>query len=289
MIRRINDQLPAAGARSSTFRLRAFTLIELLVVISIIALLIALLLPALQKAREAAMGAQCLSQIRQLAVADTSYSADNQDEPSSATEWVDSYDISPRGKHSITFPRSQDPHVLEDGVLFPYMSRQRDAYRCPVAVGVLNDGNGDVFEHTYSKNRYAGFENNAALLGYYQSIDVTQYMRKTYSAIKSSASAFAVFAEENDFPFSDPNYGGFASLNDGIVLVEPGNLAGRDALGSFHMASGNLEQGFAHVSFADGHAKPRKYNQPDIRVMSHDSLLYNAVTRLMIDTVPNDD
>ena len=48
---------------------KGFTLIELLVVISIIALLIGILLPALAQARATARAAQCMSNLRQLGVA----------------------------------------------------------------------------------------------------------------------------------------------------------------------------------------------------------------------------
>jgi prepilin-type N-terminal cleavage/methylation domain-containing protein/prepilin-type processing-associated H-X9-DG protein len=56
---------------------RGFTLIELLVVISIIAALIALLLPAVQAAREAARRAQCVNNLKQLALSVHNYESSN--------------------------------------------------------------------------------------------------------------------------------------------------------------------------------------------------------------------
>ncbi len=56
---------------------RAFTLIELLVVISIIALLIAILLPALGAARGAARQMACASNVKQIILAQTAYTIDN--------------------------------------------------------------------------------------------------------------------------------------------------------------------------------------------------------------------
>lgn len=57
-------------------RRKGFTLIELLVVIAIIAILAAILFPVFARAREAARRTACLSNIKQLALANLMYAAD---------------------------------------------------------------------------------------------------------------------------------------------------------------------------------------------------------------------
>src|SRR5713101_6750338 len=55
---------------------KAFTLIELLVVIAIIAIIAAILFPVFAQARASARAATCLSNVRQIGMADTMYLQD---------------------------------------------------------------------------------------------------------------------------------------------------------------------------------------------------------------------
>ncbi|MDD2707843.1 MAG: prepilin-type N-terminal cleavage/methylation domain-containing protein [Verrucomicrobiae bacterium] len=91
---------PSDGLRRN--KKGAFTLIELLVVVTLLAVLMGLLSPALKQARGRAQQIKCMSNLRQLGLALTSY-ANNYD------GWIPPYSLT---AHGYSYPRSTWPGLL---------------------------------------------------------------------------------------------------------------------------------------------------------------------------------
>ncbi len=101
---------------------KAFTLIELLVVIAIIAILAAILFPVFAQAKEAAKNASCLSNARQIGLANRMYLNDNDD----SFPIFYAYNSVP--------PAGQPGHKGIEVLLLPY-SKDKQIFRSPVDAG----------------------------------------------------------------------------------------------------------------------------------------------------------
>src|SRR5438552_12681080 len=93
-----------------------FTLIELLVVIAVISILAGILFPVFAMARDAAKRANCISNLRQIALAHQMYVQDNDDVlPSWYVRGANGYVIWPE----FLSPYYREPRVLDEALTSP--------------------------------------------------------------------------------------------------------------------------------------------------------------------------
>lgn len=100
----------------------AFTLLELLVVIALVALLLGVLAPALARARDAARGVRCLSNLRQMLTAWTMYANDYADRAMPLAYWrTQEVGSGPQVFWWGTHGTSTTPPDFGRGFLAPYL------------------------------------------------------------------------------------------------------------------------------------------------------------------------
>ncbi|MFT5127454.1 MAG: prepilin-type processing-associated H-X9-DG protein [Rhodothermales bacterium] len=159
-----------------------FTLVEMLAVIMILAVLFAMLMPSLQRARDRAQGVVCTGNMRQLAVAHTTYTRDfDFDLPGSDT-----------GKRDADWVAGGDsPTAIEDGTLYEY-TQELGVYRCPkdfrwVKFKDSDPAHLDYFWRAYSINLYLnGIK------------DKEPGIVRKWTKVKKSFDQVFVFVEEQD-------------------------------------------------------------------------------------------
>lgn len=225
----------------------AFTLVELLVVIGIIALLIGILLPTLGKAQAAARTTVCLSQLRQVGMALTSYIADSKGF------------IPPSYYYSLSNPASNTSFFDITQEYLP-KTATKSIWTCPDAI----DGTTNQYPLTYGANRSAHvwyWVDSPLLPGFTNKlVKVTKIRRSSeVISIADAAQSSGVFTTGGWLDWTDafqtPDLALQANASRSLNTL-PGWSRNSDTVGNnYHIRFRHNKNTRANVLFVDGHAE----------------------------------